>query len=107
MTNLQEYNEFMSVSRRVVIVTHFKPDADALGSSLGLSAFLKKYGHQVTVITPSDYPAFLNWLPGNDEVLIFSEAVVEKVKSLVNDAEVIFCLDFSALSRINAIGEMI
>lgn len=107
MTNLQEYNQLMSVSRRVVIVTHFKPDADALGSSLGLSAFLKKYGHQVTVITPSDYPAFLNWLPGNDDVVIFSERIIEKVKSLVADAEVIFCLDFSALSRINAIGEMI
>src|SRR5690606_40015484 len=107
MTNLQEYNEFMSVARRVVIVTHYKPDADALGSSLGLSAFLKKDGHHVTVITPSDYPAFLNWLPGNDEVVIFSEALADKVKTLVTDAEIIFCLDFSALSRINTIGEMI
>ncbi|MBX2967409.1 MAG: bifunctional oligoribonuclease/PAP phosphatase NrnA [Cyclobacteriaceae bacterium] len=107
MTHLQEFNELMSVSRRVVIVTHYKPDADALGSSLGLGAFLKKDGHSVSVITPSDYPAFLNWMPGNDSVIIYGDQTSGKIASLIEQADIIFCLDFSALSRINDIGEMI
>ncbi len=107
MTHLQEFNEYLSVPRRVVIVTHHKPDADALGSSLGLAAYLKKNGHHVSVITPSDYPSFLNWLPGNDDVIIYSEKNKDEIHDLVNGSEMIFCLDFSALGRINSIGEMI
>lgn len=107
MTHLQEFNELLRVPRRVVIVTHHKPDADALGSSLGLSAYLKKSNHQVSVITPSDYPSFLNWLPGNDEVIIYNDRIENQIAERVAKAEIIFCLDFSALSRINSIGEMI
>ncbi|MBX2964233.1 MAG: bifunctional oligoribonuclease/PAP phosphatase NrnA [Cyclobacteriaceae bacterium] len=107
MTQLQEFIDYLSTPRKAVIVTHHKPDADALGSSLGLAAYLKKIHHNVSVITPSDYPSFLNWLPGNNEVIIYSEQKKEKIAELVKDAEIIFCLDFSALSRINSIGEMI
>jgi phosphoesterase RecJ-like protein len=35
-------SEFMSSPRKVVIVTHFNPDGDAMGSTLGLAHFLKK-----------------------------------------------------------------
>ncbi|MBL7843734.1 MAG: bifunctional oligoribonuclease/PAP phosphatase NrnA [Cyclobacteriaceae bacterium] len=107
MTHLQQFNEFLSSAREVVIVTHHKPDADALGSSLGLAAYLKKKGHQVFVITPSDYPSFLNWLPGNDEVIIYNDRIENQIAERVAKAEIIFCLDFSALGRINSIGEMI
>lgn len=107
MTHLPDFKEFLNMPRQVVIVTHHKPDADALGSSLGLSGFLKKRGHHVSVITPSDYPSFLNWMPGNDEVIIYQEAKKEEIFSLISQAEMIFCLDFSALGRINALGERI
>ena len=52
---------------------HVKPDADALGSSLGLAGYLLKLGHQVRVITPTDYPEFLNWMEGNEDVLVFEK----------------------------------
>ena len=54
----------LSSPRKIVITTHVKPDADALGSSLGLSNYLIKKGHEVTVISPSDYPYFLTWMKG-------------------------------------------
>jgi len=107
MTQLLEFKEFLSMPRQVVIVTHYKPDADALGSSLGLSAYLKKEGHSVSVITPSDYPPFLNWMPGNDDVIIYQESNKEEISGLIDTAEIIFCLDFSALGRINHLGECI
>jgi len=107
MTQLLEFKEFMGMPRQVVIVTHHKPDADALGSSLGLGAYLKKLGHSVSVITPSDYPSFLNWMTGNDDVIIYQESNKEEISGLIASAEMIFCLDFSALGRINHLGELI
>ncbi len=110
MKNLAAFKSLISKPAAVVIVTHFKPDADALGSSLGLAAFLKKSGHQVSVITPSDYPDFLAWMPGNETVLALSKenpAPEAKAAVLIAQAEIIFCLDFSNLSRINSLGDMI
>ncbi|WP_335621959.1 bifunctional oligoribonuclease/PAP phosphatase NrnA [Chryseolinea soli] len=107
MQNLKAFKDQLSQPRKVVILTHFKPDADALGSSLGLARYLKKKGHAVTVITPSDYPDFIAWMPGNEEVVIFQKDKPERCAKLVAEAEVIFCLDFSSLNRINELGGMV
>ncbi|MFA0962172.1 bifunctional oligoribonuclease/PAP phosphatase NrnA [Roseivirga sp. BDSF3-8] len=107
MQNLASFKEFLSVPQKVVITTHHKPDADALGSSLGLAAFLKKKGHSVTVITPTDYPRFLHWMKGNDEVIVFNEGNEQQSASLIEEATAIFCLDFSNLHRINELGELV
>lgn len=110
MKNLAAFKSLISQPKRVVITTHFKPDADALGSSLGLAGFLRKKNHQVSVVTPSDYPDFLAWMPGNSSVLALSNQHPEneqKAAVLIQNAEIIFCLDFSSLSRINSLGEMI
>jgi phosphoesterase RecJ-like protein len=110
MENIQGFKQLMSAPRRVVIVTHFKPDADALGSSLGLAGYLKKKGHTVSVITPSNYPEFLAWMPGNDAVIaLLNERpdMEAKATELIAKAEVIFCLDFSSLKRINNLGDRI
>jgi phosphoesterase RecJ-like protein len=107
MQNIQLFKDFMGQTRKVVIVTHHKPDADALGSSLGLSGYLKKKGHAVTVVTPSDYPEFLHWMPGNSEVLALEKANGSVISEKINKAEIIFCLDFSALNRIQDLTEVV
>lgn len=107
MHNISALKELLQHPKQILITTHHKPDADALGSSLGLAGYLKKKGHQVTVITPSDYPAFLNWMEGNDDVIIYSAENDELVQKIVRQVDVIFCLDFSALCRINEMGEYI
>jgi bifunctional oligoribonuclease and PAP phosphatase NrnA len=107
MRNIDGFREFLSESRKVVILTHFKPDADALGSSLGLAGYLKKKGHNVKVITPSDYPDFLSWMPGNNEVLIFQKDKPKAAETFIKDADAVFCLDFSSLKRINELGDMV
>ena len=90
----------------IVITTHHKPDADALGSSLALYHYLKKLGKEVTVVTPTDYPVNLHWMPGNDTVVDF-EAEPDKAALLVENADLIFCLDFNDLSRINDLGKLV
>lgn len=77
-----------------------------MGSSLGLYAYLIQKGHHVKVITPTDYPYFLHWLPNNSDVIIYTDEV-EKSKALVAEAALVFCLDFNTLSRINELGEVI
>ncbi|NUM32788.1 MAG: DHH family phosphoesterase [Bacteroidetes bacterium] len=89
---------------KIVITTHHKPDGDALGSSLAMYFYLNSLGHISTVITPTDYPKFLHWMPGNEDVLIFEENK-KMCLNLVEQADLIFCLDFNDLLRINELGE--
>ena len=107
MQNILAFRELLAEPRKALIITHFKPDADALGSSLGLAGYLKKKGHTATVITPSDYPDFLSWLPGNDEVLVFSKDKIKAFEERIAESDIIFCLDFSSLKRINELGELV
>jgi phosphoesterase RecJ-like protein len=58
------------------------------------------------VITPTDYPEFLSWLPGNEDVIIYTEALQQSAK-LIAEADLIFCLDFNSLGRINEMGELV
>ena len=77
---------------------HQKPDADALGSSLGLYHFLAALGHDVTVVSPTNWPRFLNWMPDCAKVVDF-EGMNEKGMKALQEAEWVFCLDFNVLSR--------
>ena len=107
MHNINALKELLREPKEVMITTHHKPDADALGSSLGLAGYLKKKGHRVTVITPSDYPDFLNWMEGNSEVIVYTEKKDALVQRIIAESQVIFCLDFNTLSRIHEMGEYI
>ncbi len=101
---VKEIKELLSKSKNIVIVTHWSPDGDAMGASLGLYNYLTIKKHKVTVITPNDYPSFLFWLPGNKKVINFSDKTKE-AKTAVAKANIIFCLDFNSLKRIDALGE--
>ena len=98
MQPIQEFYPLLQVPRRVVITTHQKPDGDAMGSSLALKHFLEKLGHTATVISPTNWAAFLNWMPGSKSVIDFDtkRTVAEQ---LIREAEWIFCLDFNNLPR--------
>lgn len=108
MHDVTALKELLREPRRIFITTHHKPDADALGSSLGLAGYLRKKGHHVTVVTPSDYPDFLSWMPGNEDVVVFEPGRNDRrIQDILRDSDVLFCLDFSALSRIHELGEYV
>ncbi|MBL0342077.1 MAG: DHH family phosphoesterase [Bacteroidetes bacterium] len=77
-----------------------------MGSSLALYHFLLNNGHQVQIVTPSDYPDFLDWMPGNDKVINYEHAG-GKSKQLAMDAELIFCLDFNTASRMEKFADSV
>ena len=97
--HINELIPLLETEKKIVITTHAKPDGDAMGSSLALSDILKQMGHDVNIIVPTDYPDFLFWLPGNDTVLIYPDKK-NISDSLIDKAELIFCLDFNNLGRI-------
>lgn len=110
MQNLEQLKSLVQGSKlKIVITTHQKPDADALGSSLALFNYLKKYHHEVFVITPTDYPKFLFWMPGNHCVINFeeSQATQARCAELIVNADLIFCLDYSCYERIGDMCEMV
>ncbi|MBC8111296.1 MAG: DHH family phosphoesterase, partial [Verrucomicrobia bacterium] len=106
MNNSESVKQLLNTPKKIAITTHQKPDADALGSSLAMAGFLKKKNHQVQVITPTDYPKFLHWMSGNEEVLVYTGNEAESYQ-IMQEADIIFCLDFSCLSRIEGLGEAV
>ncbi len=106
MLNLAELKDLLAQPKKIVITTHHKPDGDALGSSLALYYYLIWKQHEVKVVTPSDYPYFLQWMPGNAEVMVYTEQK-EAAAELIQNADLIFCLDFNSLSRIYDLGELV
>jgi len=107
MQNLEAFKNYLDYPRKMVILTHFNPDADALGSSLGLLRYLKRKGHDAVVIIPSEYPDFISWMPIANEVHVFKKDRPEKSSKLIGEADTIFCLDFSSLNRINELGDFV
>lgn len=84
--------------KKVVITMHQKPDADAMGSALALFHFLEQFGHTVTIISPTNWADWLNWLPGAEKVMDF-EKNKDKTPGLLKDTEWLVCLDFNTIGR--------
>ncbi len=102
MQPVEQIFSLLTIPRKILITTHHKPDGDAIGSSLGLYHFLKQCGHFPTVVSPSEIPDFLMWMPGIETVLNF-EAEPKTAISAIENADYIFCLDFSRLERVKSL----
>lgn len=85
---------------------HQKPDADAMGASLGLSHFLRQFGHTVTLISPTNWAGWLNWMPGCNEVVDY-ELNRPQAEDILSKADWLFCLDFNALYRTKTMTEVL
>ncbi len=85
-------------SKNIAIIPHKNPDGDAMGSTLALASYLIKKGHHATVVAPNEYPHFLQWLPGNDKVVIFNRDT-KTAQDIISNADLLFTLDFNDFSR--------
>jgi phosphoesterase RecJ-like protein len=101
-----KFKTLIKKSNHIVIVTHWSPDGDAMGSSLALCNYLTKLKKKAVVVVPNDYPEFLYWLPGNNKVLNFQDSEA-KVKKLLSQADAIFTLDFNSFKRLEKLGELV
>ena len=92
---------------RIVILSHTNPDGDAVGSSLAWAEVLRARGHEVTCVVPNKYPYFLDWMPGIEEVVVFKTDTEGRAVKAIAEADVLFCLDFNAVSRLEILSETI
>jgi len=98
---IKEIKALLSTPQNVVIVPHRNPDGDAIGASLAMYHYLKNKGHRATVVAPNDYPDFLKWLPDSNEGFKF-DSQNRQSKSSIDEASIIFLLDFNALHRLGS-----
>jgi len=94
----------LQAPQKVVITTHQKPDADAMGSSLALAHYLIKKGHEVTVISPTNWAEWVNWMPGADKVINY-EKQKDKADVILENTSILFCLDFNAFHRTKSMAQ--
>ena len=95
---VQSILQLLSKPQKIAIIPHKNPDGDAIGSTLALRHYLEIKGHHAVVIAPNDFPKFLKWMPGVDQILNY-EWEHGDASSVLNESTVIFTLDFNDLSR--------
>jgi len=98
MQDISHFYPFLNTPKRAVITMHQKPDGDAMGSALGLYHFLVALGHDVQVISPTNWADFLDWMPGV-KTLVDYERNREKALKIIGATDWLFCLDFNVLHR--------
>ena len=105
-TDINKIREVLDNSGKIIITTHTNPDGDAIGASLAMFLYLKKRGFTVRVIIPDPYPEFLAWMPGAAEIMIF-EKLSGPCRVFIQESDLIICVDFNNLSRLNELGNEI
>ncbi len=104
--NIHQLKELIRPGAKVAISTHKGPDGDAIGSSVALSKYLENKGCYCSILVPDDFPDFLKWVPHADKIMIYDRSP-DDVLTAINEANLIFSLDYNDLKRVDEIGEQI
>lgn len=99
-TSKELLREKLKQAELIVIVGHFNPDGDAVGSSMGLKKYLENIDKKATVIFPNAYAKNLAWMDEKGEILNFI-ADRAKCNEIIAKADLLFCMDFNQMSRTN------
>lgn len=91
-------------TKKITIVSHYNPDGDAVGSSLALLHFFQAQGFEVHIVLPNNFPDFLKWMPGSEQIII-AENEKLKAKQAVKEADMLFITDMNAPHRSGKIVE--
>lgn len=103
---VDHFVKWFNRAEKIVIVSHVSPDGDAVGSSLGLWHFCLSQGKTANVIVPNAFPDFFRWMPGSKDILLY-DRYRNFADQLIAEADVICCLDFNAIQRIDAMGKAV
>lgn len=104
MQPIEDVLPLLENPKKIFVISHHKPDGDAIGSMLALYHYLTKKGHSVSAVTPSAVPEFLEWVPGVNDVINYEE-YKDKALEALHQSDIIFCLDFNDFSRTKHLTE--
>ena len=107
MVQIKQIKQLVDSSSKIVITSHKSPDGDSIGSSVALYLTLKALGKDVTICHPDPFPNYLAWVPSVNEIIDF-EINENEVRQHLNDADLIFSLDYNEPSRLgDSMGEVL
>ena len=98
MNIYQQIEAAIQTANHIVITAHKSADGDSVGSSLGLLYFIEKLGKKAVVCHPDKAPSFLYWLDTSSIILMDEHP--DEVTEQMQKADLIFCLDYNATSRV-------
>lgn len=91
-------------NQRFVLSSHVRPDADAIGSELGLAHILQSLGKTVRIVNPSAAPASLYFLDPTRRVLKMGEGITADE---MRDSDAHIVVDTSAWTQLQDIGNVL
>lgn len=103
---VDQVKQLVLASRNIVITCHVSPDGDALGSSCALWFVLKALGKNVNVVTADCAPRSLQFLPGVRDIIAATRNG-DRAHELIADADLIFCMDFNDIERVDRLSDVI
>lgn len=106
LEHLNALKKLLLSPKKIAIIPHKNPDGDAIGSTLALWHYLSNNGHSATIVAPNDFPKFLKWMPGAQQILNF-ERENSQSKTVINEADIVFTLDFNHLGRVGQMSEIL
>lgn len=106
--NITGFASLISRSERITIVTHMRPDGDAMGSSTAMYHFLSMLGKKNhRIIIPDPFPSYLDFLTSG----IPSGAIAAHsgdrtgAEEALAGSDLIICLDFNAFHRTDTLAD--
>lgn len=101
---MRRLHRLLADARKVAIICHVGPDGDAVGSSLALAHVLGLLGKEARCIIPDATSSLLMRLPEAKE-LVDACRHADFARTLMLDADLIFCLDFNEPKRVDRMAE--
>jgi phosphoesterase RecJ-like protein len=102
--NWPRFVEIIQSHQRFVLISHIRPDCDALGSLLGMAGILDALGKDVQIVNGHPVPPNLAFIDPDHRI----QAIGDDVKAdQLQDAEVLMILDTSAWAQLGPMGDVI
>lgn len=102
-----DFYSLLSSSGKIVIIGHHNPDGDCIGCITGMEAWIESsFGKSGTMIVPDNFPDYLKFMYSTDSILVYSRQK-SQAEEAISTADLIICMDFSALSRTEGMADII
>lgn len=102
----QEFELLLTGLTNVVIIVHYNPDGDAVGSAVALSCFLKSLGKRVIIISPNSIPDNLKFVYNKEEVLIY-DADSARCEEIIDGSDLLIFVDQSSITRTEIMSDFL
>ena len=97
-TYILELKNKIEIANNILLISHFNPDGDTIGAVSALYHYLKVKNKKTKVLIPNEFPNFLDFVMTDVSYIIASKNNQE-AKNVIEQADLIICLDFNAFHR--------